>query len=165
MVWATGEGLLQNKKDQRSSSFFISLLDISLRIMPSKGQNFIVLWLNNIPLYINLPQLPYPLFYRGTLRLLPYFGYCKCCCNDHGGAYIFLSECFSFISDKYAEVELLVNMIILVLIYVEPPCHFDSDCTNFHFYQQYTGYFSPHPCLHLLFLNFLIIATLRCMRL
>ena len=108
--------------------FFFSLLDISLKIMPSKGQNFILLWLNNIPLYINSPQLLYPLFYRCTLKLLPNLGYCKCCCNDHGGAYGFLSQCFSFISDKYAEVEFLVNMVILVLILVESHTIFHSDC-------------------------------------
>ena len=37
------------------------------------------------------------------LRLISCLAYCKYCCNEHGGSYIFLSYCFHFLLDKYPE--------------------------------------------------------------
>ena len=34
---------------------------------------------------ISLPRILYPLIYWCALRLLPYLGYCKYCCNEHKG--------------------------------------------------------------------------------
>ena len=39
--------------------------------------------------YIHVPHLLYPFLCWWIFRLLPCLGYCKQCCNEHWGAYIF----------------------------------------------------------------------------
>ena len=47
------------------------------------NSNAFLLWLSNIPLYIL--QLLQPFICWWTSRSLPSPGYCKQCCNEHGG--------------------------------------------------------------------------------
>ena len=97
---------------------------ISLSIMPSgaiyvaaNGRISIFLRLNNFPLstYTDLLCL---FICLGTFRLLPYLGYCKQCCSEHGGLpRIFPSQMCSFPVGKYSEVQLLDHMVVLIFIF------------------------------------------------
>ena len=69
------------------------------------------LWLNNIPIYICKYTTFSSFIYRWALRLLPYFGDCKQCCNEHE-VNMFFELILLFYSDKYPEVELLDHKII-----------------------------------------------------
>ena len=64
---------------------------------------------------------------------------------------------------KYPEVKILGHTVVLFLIFEELQYCFPCACSNIHSQQQSTKVlFSPHPHQYLLFLGFLIIATLTC---
>ena len=46
---------------------------------------------------IYVPHFLYFFIHQWTLRLNPCLDYCKLCCNEYSGAYIFSSWCFSFL--------------------------------------------------------------------
>ena len=70
---------------------------------------------------------------------------------------------FLYSLDKYPEVELLV--VLFLIFWGTSMLSFHSGCSNLHSHQQWTSVsFSPHPCQHLLFLIFLIVAILTGVR-
>ena len=73
---------------------------------------------------------------------------------------------FSFSSDTYPRVELPGHVVVLVLFFLRNlHTFFHSVGTNLHYHQQCTRVpISPHPHQHLLFVAFLIIATLTSVR-
>ena len=68
--------------------------------------------------------------------------------------------------DKCPEVELLNHIVISIFDFLRIfHTSFQSGYTSLHHHQQYTrSFFSSHPCQHLLFVAFLIIASLTGMR-
>jgi len=178
----------------------------SLSLMPSRsihvpnGKISLFLWLSNTPVCVCVCVCVwiFSLSIHGHLGLFTCFEYCKWCCSEHGGAYIFLlcvffwvnsapnvglttwdqeshalpaeparhsctylfESVFSFSSDKYPELELLGNRVVLFFNFLRNVCTvFYSGCTNLRFHQEHTrAPLSPHPCQHLLFLIFLTIA-------
>ena len=91
-----------------------------------------------------------------TLRLIPYFGYCKQCCSEHGGAYIFFKWVFLFSSGKCRVEELLDHMVILFLIFWGTYV-FHSGCISLHSHWACTRVsFFPHSH-QLLVLHVLLI--------
>ena len=50
-------------------------------------------------------------------RLIPYLVYCKQYFKEYGVAYIFFQLVFSFLLDKYPQVELLGHMVALLLVF------------------------------------------------
>ena len=71
--------------DSTYTALVFSVRLISFNIIPlrsihvvKKWQNFLVLWLNNIPLYVYMfTHLLYAFISQWTLKLLPYLGYYK----------------------------------------------------------------------------------------
>jgi hypothetical protein len=62
-----------------------------------KWQDFLLLWVNNIPLGV---CIIFSLsIYLSTERLLPYLNYCEYCCNEHGYAVKLFNMLISFSLD------------------------------------------------------------------
>ena len=109
-------------------------------------------------------HLLYPFISRWTIRLFPCLGYCKFCCYEHRGAWIFSR--YSFFPDICSGLELLDHMETLLLLFWRN-CHtvFHSGCTGFHSPNSVRGFpSSPHPLQNLLFIYCLMMAILIGMR-
>ena len=130
----------------------------------TNGKVLFFLWLNNI-LCVYVPPLLYLLVYWFELRLLPYLGYW----TIHSAAtiivvHIFFKLVFFISLDKYPEVELLGNTVVLLSIFwgnsmlfsivATPICNPTSSAWGFPFL---------HPCQHL-FVDLLVITILTSVR-
>ena len=105
-------------------------------------------------------HLLYPFISRWTIRLFPCLGYCKFCCYEHRGAWIFSR--YSFFPDICSGLELLDHMETLLLLFWRN-CHtvFHSGCTSLHSPNSVWGFLSsPHPLQHLLFISCLMMSIL-----
>ena len=95
-------------------------------------------------------HLLYPFISRWTIRLFPCLGYCKFCCYEHRGAWIFSR--YSFFPDICSGLELLDHMETLLLLFWRN-CHtvFHSGCTSLHSPNSVNGFpSSPHALQHVI---------------
>ena len=105
-----------------------------------------------------------PFTCQWTIRLFPCLGYCKFCCYEHRGAWIFSR--YSFFTDICSGLELLDHMETLFLFFLRNfHTVFHSDCTSLHSPNSVRGFpSSPHPLQHLFFVNCLMMAILTGMK-
>ena len=122
---------------------------------------FHFLWLSSIPfcLCVSIAFL-YPFIYLWALGLLLYLGYYKQqTMLQWIWGYIYLLELV--FSDKNPEVELLDHMVVLFLIFWENSMWLPIAVVSIYINTNSVRVsFSLHPCQHLLFLVFLIVATI-----
>ena len=86
-------------------------------------------------------------------------------CYEHW-VHVSLQISVLFFLDKYSSIELLDHMVVLFLVFFRN-LHtvFHSRWIDLHTYPQCTRItFSPHSCLHLFFVNFLMTAILTSVR-
>ena len=82
-----------------------------------------------------------------------------------GCVYLFKLEFLFLFSDIYAGVGLLGHTVVLFLVFWETSTLFHSGCINLHSHQQCRSVpFPPHLHWHLLFVFFLMIDILTCVR-
>ena len=106
-------------------------------------------WYSILCLYKHI-HLLYPIICQWTIRLFPCLGYCKFCCYEHRGAWIFSR--YRFFS-RYMLRTLIVgsygNSALLILRNFHTV--FYSGCTSFHSPNSGRGFPSPpYPLQHVI---------------
>ena len=109
---------------------------------------------------VYVPRFPCPVYHWWAFGLVPSLCYWQCH-NKYTCAYVFIKEWFIIPSNGIAGSNSISGSRSL------RNCHtvFHNGWTNLYSYQQCKSIpTSPHPLQHLLFLDFLIIATLTGVR-
>ena len=100
-----------------------------------------------------------------TLRSFPYLGFCKQCCNEHGGAYILSSYCFRSLWINIQKWNDWITCSSVFNFLRKLHVVFCNGYTNLYSHQQCIRIsFSPHSFQYFLFLVFFMISVLTGMR-